>query len=73
MTCNNDCEQGRKCVCIIKQEEPMNQFDERHSKFLRVDPYKHTPFEEETLKESLLSLVLFVIALVLISCLLYLN
>jgi hypothetical protein len=51
----------------------MNQFDERHSKFLRVDPYKHTPFEEETLKESLLSSVLFVIAIVLIGCILYLN
>jgi hypothetical protein len=73
MTCNNDCDQGRKCNCIIKQEEPMNQFDERHSKFLRVDPYKHTEFEEETLRETLISSVLFVIAMILVGCLLYLN
>lgn len=64
MSCNKEC----KC-----KEEPMNQFDERHSKFLRVDPYKHTQFEEESLRESLISSVLFVIAIVLIGCILYLN
>jgi hypothetical protein len=72
MSCNNDCDQGRKCICT-NQREPMNQFDERHSKFLRVDPYKHTEFEEETLRETLISSVLFVIAMILVGCLLYLN
>jgi hypothetical protein len=68
MSCSNDCNQGRKCNC---QETQMNQFDERHTKFLRTDPYKHTEFEEEELGNLNLSVV-FVVAVVVVSCILYL-
>lgn len=66
MSCNQNCNQGRNCNCS------MNQFDERHTKFLRTDPYKHTEFEEEELGNLNLSVV-FVVAVFVISCILYLN
>lgn len=67
-TCNNNCNQGRSCSC-------MNQYDEHHTKFLRTDPYKHINFQEEveSLSSKIWNVSLLVVALSLITCVLYLN
>jgi hypothetical protein len=51
----------------------MNQFDNKHWKFHRTDPFKHTPFTEDIEKESVQSSLIFVIAVVLVCCFFYLN
>jgi hypothetical protein len=51
----------------------MNPFDERHTKFLRTDPYKHTEFEEEEIGNLNLPVVfVFVVLAVVLCCILYL-
>lgn len=47
MTCNNDCNQGRRCNC-----SEFNQLDEKHYKFLNSDPFKHTAFTDDNLLEN---------------------
>lgn len=68
MGCSNNCNQGRSCSC-------MNQYDEYHTKFLRTDPYKHTEFhnEEESTTSIIINTALLVIALSLVTCVLFLG
>ena len=67
MGCSNDCNQGRSCNC-------MNPYDEQHTKFLRTDPYKHTEFQkEESTTSIIINTALLVIALSLITCVLFLG
>jgi hypothetical protein len=67
MGCSNNCNQGRSCSC-------MNQYDEHHTKFLRTDPYKHTEFEkEESLTSKIINTALLIIALSLVTCVLFLK
>ena len=53
----------------------MNQYDENHSKFSRTDKFKGINFqeEEESLSSKIWNVSLLVIALSLITCVLYLN
>ena len=53
----------------------MNQYDEYHTKFLRTDPYKHTEFhnEEESTTSIIINTALLVIALSLVTCVLFLG
>ena len=65
MSCNQNCNQGRTCNC------DMNPFDDKHWKFSRTDPFKHTEFEEDDIGKLNVPVV-FVLLTVVLSCILYL-